>query len=163
MSLICARYGCLLCLYCQLSMVAKGHCSDYHVGMWIQVKGNHFVQVTPMFGQEQTLQRPLYIIWICFFYFLFQELIEELQIYFLFFDRAGYGESDPNPKRSVKSEAFDIQELADKLHIGSRFYVIGLSIGTNAVWSCLKYIPHRHDNFPSFSVLTAWFLSYTHM
>ncbi|XP_057484280.1 uncharacterized protein LOC130770734 [Actinidia eriantha] len=72
-----------------------------------------------------------------------QELIEELQIYFLFFDRAGYGESDPNPKRSVKSEAFDIQELADKLHIGSRFYVIGLSIGAYAVWSCLKYIPHR--------------------
>ncbi|CAH1423742.1 unnamed protein product [Lactuca virosa] len=25
----------------------------------------------------------------------------------------GYGESDPHPKRSVKSEAFDVQELAD--------------------------------------------------
>ncbi|KAI8522712.1 hypothetical protein RHMOL_Rhmol13G0018000 [Rhododendron molle] len=28
-----------------------------------------------------------------------QELIEELRIYFLFFDRAGYGESDPYPER----------------------------------------------------------------
>lgn len=72
-----------------------------------------------------------------------QELIEELGVYFLFFDRAGYGESDPYPKRSVKSEAFDIQELADKLQIGPKFYVIGVSMGAYAVWSCLKYIPHR--------------------
>ncbi|XP_052199359.1 uncharacterized protein LOC127806236 isoform X2 [Diospyros lotus] len=72
-----------------------------------------------------------------------QELIEELRIYFLLFDRAGYGESDPNPKRSVKSEAFDIQELADKLNIGSKFYLIGVSMGAYPIWSCLKYIPHR--------------------
>lgn len=72
-----------------------------------------------------------------------QELIEELQLYFLFFDRAGYGESDPNPKRTVKSEAFDIQELADKLDIGSKFYLIGISMGAYPVWSCLNYIPNR--------------------
>ncbi|XP_031388704.1 uncharacterized protein LOC116201570 isoform X2 [Punica granatum] len=72
-----------------------------------------------------------------------QELIEELRIYFLFFDRAGYGESDPNPSRTVKSEAFDIQELADQLQIGPRFYIIGISMGAYPAWSCLKYIPHR--------------------
>ena len=77
-------------------------------------------------------------------WFGFQELIEELKIYFLFFDRAGYGDSDPNPTRSVKSEAFDVQELADKLQIGSKFYVIGISMGAYPVYSCLKYIPHRH-------------------
>ncbi|CAL0321815.1 unnamed protein product [Lupinus luteus] len=74
---------------------------------------------------------------------LSQELAEELGIYFLFFDRAGYGESDPHPSRSVKSEAYDIQELADKLQIGHKFYVIGISLGAYAVWSCLKYIPQR--------------------
>ncbi|KAI3748185.1 hypothetical protein L6452_11104 [Arctium lappa] len=72
-----------------------------------------------------------------------QELIEDLQIYILSFDRAGYGESDPHPKRSIKSEAFDVQELADKLQVGPKFYVIGFSMGAYAVWSCLKYIPHR--------------------
>ncbi|KAL6341784.1 hypothetical protein AAG906_038028 [Vitis piasezkii] len=72
-----------------------------------------------------------------------QEIIEELGIYFLFFDRAGYGDSDPNPKRSVKSEAFDIQELADKLQIGSKFYVLGVSMGAYPIWGCLKYIPNR--------------------
>ncbi|KAE8711466.1 Alpha/beta-Hydrolases superfamily protein isoform 2 [Hibiscus syriacus] len=72
-----------------------------------------------------------------------QELIEELRIYFLFFDRAGYGDSDPNPSRSVKSEAYDVQELADKLQIGSKFYVIGISMGAYPVYSCLKYIPER--------------------
>ncbi|EXB38452.1 hypothetical protein L484_022352 [Morus notabilis] len=72
-----------------------------------------------------------------------QELIDELRIYFLLYDRAGYGESDPNPRRSVKSEALDIQELADKLLIGSKFYVIGVSMGSYSTWSCLKYIPNR--------------------
>ena len=73
-----------------------------------------------------------------------QEVIESLGIYFLHFDRAGYGESDPYPARSVKSEAFDIQELADKLEIGSKFYVLGISMGGYPVWSCLKYIPQRY-------------------
>ncbi|XP_010541285.1 PREDICTED: uncharacterized protein LOC104814791 [Tarenaya hassleriana] len=72
-----------------------------------------------------------------------KELIEEHKIYFLFFDRAGYGESDPYPSRSVKSEAHDIEELADKLEIGSKFYILGISLGAYPVYSCLKYIPHR--------------------
>ncbi|KAL0537900.1 hypothetical protein IC582_026891 [Cucumis melo] len=72
-----------------------------------------------------------------------QELIFELGIYFLLYDRPGYGESDPNPNSSVKSEAYDIQELADQLQIGSRFYLIGVSMGSYSAWSCLKYIPER--------------------
>lgn len=72
-----------------------------------------------------------------------KELVDDLKIHLLSFDRAGYGESDPHPKRSVKSEAFDIQELADILQIGNKFYVIGLSMGGYPAWSCLKYIPHR--------------------
>lgn len=70
-------------------------------------------------------------------------MIDELGIYFLLYDRAGYGESDPNPKRSVKSEALDIEELANQLQLGSKFYVIGVSMGSYSTWSCLKYIPHR--------------------
>ncbi|MED6123111.1 hypothetical protein PIB30_046213 [Stylosanthes scabra] len=72
-----------------------------------------------------------------------QELIDELGIYLVQYDRAGYGESDPNPKRSLKSETLDIQQLADHLHIGHNFYVIGVSMGSHATWSCLNYIPHR--------------------
>lgn len=72
-----------------------------------------------------------------------QELIEELGVYLLQYDRAGYGESDPNPKRSLKTEALDIEELADKLQIGSKFYVIGVSMGSHTTWSCLNYIPNR--------------------
>ncbi|XP_038894681.1 uncharacterized protein LOC120083152 [Benincasa hispida] len=72
-----------------------------------------------------------------------QEFIDELKICIVLYDRAGYGESDPYPARSVKSEAFDIQELADKLHLGTKFYVIGCSMGACGIWSCLKFIPHR--------------------
>lgn len=74
---------------------------------------------------------------------LSDELLKELGIYILSFDRAGYGESDPNPARTVKSEAFDIQELADKLDLGPKFHVMGVSMGAYAAYSCLKYIPHR--------------------
>ncbi|KAL0540493.1 hypothetical protein IC582_020501 [Cucumis melo] len=77
-----------------------------------------------------------------------QEVLEELKVYLLLYDRAGYYESDPNPSRSVKTEAFDIQELADRLELGSKFYVIGCSIGTYPIWACLKYIPHRHFYLP---------------
>ncbi|KAL1203498.1 hypothetical protein V5N11_009859 [Cardamine amara subsp. amara] len=72
-----------------------------------------------------------------------KELIEELGVYFLLYDRAGYGDSDPNSKRSLESEAFDIEELARELQIGPKFYLIGVSMGSYPTWSCLKHIPHR--------------------
>ncbi|KAI3450706.1 hypothetical protein Pfo_007371 [Paulownia fortunei] len=60
--------------------------------------------------------------------FCIQELLDELRIYLLLFDRAGYGERYPNPKRSLKSEASDIEELADKLQLGFKLCVIGVSL-----------------------------------
>ncbi|KAH6836777.1 alpha/beta-Hydrolases superfamily protein [Perilla frutescens var. hirtella] len=72
-----------------------------------------------------------------------EEVLKELQIYILAFDRAGYGESDPNPIRSVKSEAFDVQQLADKLLLGPKFSLISISLGAHVAYACLKYIPHR--------------------
>lgn len=82
-----------------------------------------------------------------------QEFIEELKLYIvLLYDTAGYGESDPYPARSVKSEAFDIQELADKLHLGTPFYVIGCSMGASTIWSCLKCIPQTPRSLPSGSI-----------
>lgn len=59
------------------------------------------------------------------------------------FDRPGYGESDPDPNRSVKSVALDVEELGDGLGFGPKFYVVGISMGGQLVWGCLKYIPHR--------------------
>ncbi|KAK7859007.1 hypothetical protein CFP56_009560 [Quercus suber] len=56
------------------------------------------------------------------------EIVIELGIYIVSFDRPGYGESDPNPKRTVKSMALDIEELADQLELGSKFYVIGAGL-----------------------------------
>lgn len=47
--------------------------------------------------------------------------MNEFQTYSLSYDRAGYGDSDPNPKRLVISEAVEIEELADKLELGPKF------------------------------------------
>ncbi|KAI3879781.1 hypothetical protein MKX03_000400 [Papaver bracteatum] len=71
------------------------------------------------------------------------ELAEELGIYMVSFDRPGYGESDPNPKQTEKGIALDVEELADQLSLGNKFYVLGFSMGGQATWGCLKYIPHR--------------------
>ncbi|KAL4575307.1 hypothetical protein LXL04_022149 [Taraxacum kok-saghyz] len=72
-----------------------------------------------------------------------QELFEELKIYMVTFDRPGHGESDPDPKRTIRSLSLDMEELADKLELGSKFYVIGYSMGQQGAWGILKYIPHR--------------------
>ncbi|XP_062206199.1 uncharacterized protein LOC133908089 [Phragmites australis] len=72
-----------------------------------------------------------------------QELLEELGVYMVAFDRAGYGESDPDRRRSLKSAALDIQDLADALGLGSKFYLICSSLGCHAGWASIKYIPHR--------------------
>lgn len=74
---------------------------------------------------------------------LSQKTIDDLGIYVVSFDRPGYGESDPDPGRTPKSIALDIEELADQLGLGERFYVIGFSMGGQIIWGCLKYIPHR--------------------
>ncbi|KAL0410095.1 UNVERIFIED_CONTAM: hypothetical protein Slati_3599200 [Sesamum latifolium] len=71
------------------------------------------------------------------------DIVESKGIYIVSFDRPGYGESDPHPTRTVKSLAFDIEDLADQLGLGSKFYVVGFSMGGQIVWTCLKYIPHR--------------------
>ncbi|KAG0553583.1 hypothetical protein KC19_12G022800 [Ceratodon purpureus] len=71
------------------------------------------------------------------------EVINELGLYVVSFDRAGYGQSDPNPKRSIKSDVEDVEDLADRLGLRPKFYVITTSIGGYTGWGLLKYKPER--------------------
>ncbi|RLN17492.1 uncharacterized protein C2845_PM02G21960 [Panicum miliaceum] len=71
------------------------------------------------------------------------ELLEELGVYMVAFDRAGYGESDPDPRRSLRSAALDVEDLADALGLGDKFYLICSSLGSHAGWAAIRYIPHR--------------------
>ncbi|KAG0561777.1 hypothetical protein M758_9G106100 [Ceratodon purpureus] len=72
-----------------------------------------------------------------------QEVTEEDGVCMISFDRAGYGQSDANPNRSIKSEADDVVDLADGLGLGRRFYVTTVSIGGYTGWGLLKYHPDR--------------------
>ncbi|XP_042041334.1 uncharacterized protein LOC121786774 [Salvia splendens] len=71
------------------------------------------------------------------------DFVESGGIYIVSFNRPGYGESDPNPAQTLRSISSDIEELADQLGLGSKFYVAGFSLGGQIVWTCLKHIPHR--------------------
>ncbi|KAF8029413.1 hypothetical protein BT93_E1962 [Corymbia citriodora subsp. variegata] len=95
-------------------------------------RSNYKIIIVHGFGSSKEMNFPVS-----------RELIEKLGIYIVLYDRAGYGDSDMNSKRTVKSEALDIQELAERLQLGSKFYVIGVSMGSYPTWSCLKYIPDR--------------------
>ncbi|CAI0442377.1 unnamed protein product [Linum tenue] len=57
------------------------------------------------------------------------EVYQELGVHIVSFDRPGYGESDPDPNRTPESLAMDVEELADQLGLGSKFYVLGFSMG----------------------------------
>ena len=46
----------------------------------------------------------------------FQGAVQELGVYFVAFDRPGYGESDPDPKRSFQSTALDHSYLLRIAH-----------------------------------------------
>ncbi|KAL2933662.1 Protein ABHD11, partial [Bienertia sinuspersici] len=70
------------------------------------------------------------------------DTIQSLGLHVVGFDRPGYGDSDPDPNRTPKSLALDVEELADQLGLGPKFYVVGYSMGGEAVWGLLKYIPH---------------------
>ncbi|KAK6152314.1 hypothetical protein DH2020_014949 [Rehmannia glutinosa] len=50
--------------------------------------------------------------------YLSPDIVESQGVYIVSFDRPGYGESDPHPTQTVKSLAFDIEELADQLGLG---------------------------------------------
>ncbi|XP_078441160.1 uncharacterized protein LOC144711111 [Wolffia australiana] len=89
-----------------------------------------------------------------------QELLQELGVCIVSYDRAGYGESDPNPRRNTKSDAEDIRQLADHLDLGDRFFLIGISMGGYATWSCIKHIPHRLAGVALvFPILNYWWPS----
>lgn len=66
------------------------------------------------------------------------DVAEDLGVYIVSFDRPGYGESDLHPSQTVKSLALDIEELADKLGLGSKFYIIGFSIGVRLFGGALS-------------------------
>ncbi|KAI4368709.1 hypothetical protein MLD38_017236 [Melastoma candidum] len=112
--------------------LSDGRCLAYREVGVPRGEAKHKIVVVHGFSSSKDLNLPID-----------QELVDELKLYVLHYDRAGYGESDPKSPRTVRDEATDIQELADLLELGSKFYVIGISMGGYPAWSCLKYIPHR--------------------
>ncbi|XP_031400382.1 uncharacterized protein LOC116210602 isoform X1 [Punica granatum] len=70
-------------------------------------------------------------------------LLEEFGIRFITYDLPGFGESDPHPKRTLESSAWDMSLLANALEIKDKFWVVGHSSGSMHAWAALRYIPDR--------------------
>ncbi|CAI5478462.1 unnamed protein product [Closterium sp. Yama58-4] len=71
------------------------------------------------------------------------ELLCSFGVRLVAIDRPGYGQSDPAPDLSLHSFCEDLEELADLLALGRKFYLLGYSAGGAYCWAAAHYIPHR--------------------
>ncbi|XP_066383573.1 uncharacterized protein [Miscanthus floridulus] len=72
----------------------------------------------------------------------------------LFFDRARYGDSNADPKRGLKSDATDVEELADALQLRDKFYVVGCSMGGYLAWRIAACTPPSPFRLPGVALAT---------
>jgi pimeloyl-ACP methyl ester carboxylesterase len=92
---------------------------------------------------------------------LSEQLMVELRIRIIAIDRAGYGQSTPFLQRSIKSDAYDVQDLADGLELGPTFYVAATSIGGYTGYGLIKYLPHRLAGIAMFApVINFWWTGF---
>jgi pimeloyl-ACP methyl ester carboxylesterase len=68
--------------------------------------------------------------------------LKHLGVHLITYDRPGYGQSDPDPGRSVADAADDVRAIADALGIGE-FAVIGRSGGGPHALACAALLPDR--------------------
>ncbi|CAI5989409.1 unnamed protein product [Closterium sp. NIES-65] len=82
-----------------------------------------------------------------------QEFLEANGIRLVSYDRAGYGQSDPNPGRTLQSDVRDAAEVATLVGLGEKFYLVATSMGTYVALGALRYIPHRLKGLTIISVV----------
>ncbi|CAI5470633.1 unnamed protein product [Closterium sp. Yama58-4] len=82
-----------------------------------------------------------------------QEFLEANGIRLVSYDRAGYGQSDPNPGRTLQSDVRDAGEVATLAGLGEKFYLVATSMGTYVALGALRYMPHRLKGLTIISVV----------
>ncbi|GBG59338.1 hypothetical protein CBR_g32350 [Chara braunii] len=70
-------------------------------------------------------------------------LLEEFHIRMISYDRPGFGQSDPQPQRTLRTGAEDMAALADALELGDKFWILSYSGGGPHAWAAARFIPHR--------------------
>ncbi len=71
-----------------------------------------------------------------------ESIVEELGLRYVLVSRPGFGDSDPEPKRTLHSFADDVAQLADAL-ARPRFAVLGVSAGGPYALACAAALPER--------------------
>eukprot|EP00249_Psilotum_nudum_P015042 c25136_g1_i2 orf=824-1786(-) len=71
------------------------------------------------------------------------DLLQEFGVRLVAYDRPGFGQSDPHPRRTLCTSAQDMEYIADAVGMGNTFWVLGYSIGGIHAWAAMKYIPER--------------------
>lgn len=72
-----------------------------------------------------------------------ESLLEEFGVRLITYDLPGFGESDPDAKRTLNSSALDMVDLANSIGVNEKFWLLGFSSGALHAWAALKYIPDR--------------------
>src|SRR5262245_72923 len=70
------------------------------------------------------------------------EAIERLNLRIVSYDRPGFGDSDPQPGRTVADGAHDVAAIADALG-AEKFAVYGISGGAPYALACAAVLGHR--------------------
>lgn len=86
-------------------------------------------------------------------------LLQEFGVRLITYDLPGFGESDPHPKRNLKSSADDVLHLSYAVGVTDKFWVMGYSGGSLHAWAMLRYIPDRVAGTLTF-YLTIYILNY---
>ncbi|GBG73019.1 hypothetical protein CBR_g12738 [Chara braunii] len=69
------------------------------------------------------------------------DLLKEYDVRLISYDRPGFGQSDPDPSRTLKSGAKDIAAFAKLVNVTHRFWVLGYSGGGPHALSAARFIP----------------------
>lgn len=71
------------------------------------------------------------------------DLLWSFSVRLVSIDRPGYGRSDPCPSMTMESFCQDVEEVAEMLEMGDKFWLLGYSAGGAFCWAAARFIPHR--------------------
>ncbi|KAI5077444.1 hypothetical protein GOP47_0007268 [Adiantum capillus-veneris] len=72
-----------------------------------------------------------------------EEMLMKFGVRLVAFDRAGYGQSEPDPSMTLEGACEDLEQVLDMLQLGPKVFLLGFSCGGAYCYAAARFIPHR--------------------